>query len=159
MPEFWPASRRSRFSTWVIREIDTTSNRKPESGEVTQLSEIYNLTDQTIGIRRMLAPGFEARIIVGDQSMLSIVTIEPNAEGSIHSHPEEQWGILLQGSGTRNQDGADHPVDEGDFWRTPGNVLHGFKAGAHGAKILDVFSPPREAYRKTGSGFETDVIE
>ena len=115
---------------------------------MTQLSEIYNLSDQTSGIRRTLAPGFEARIIVGDQSMLSIVTVEPNAEGSIHSHPEEQWGILLQGSGIRTQDGVDYPVAENDFWRTPGNVLHGFKAGAHGAKILDVFSPPREAYRE-----------
>ena len=126
---------------------------------MTKSSEIYNLADPNIGIRRMLAAGAEARIIVGDQSMLSIVTFEPNAEGSIHSHPEEQWGILLQGSGTRTHDGVDYPVEEGDFWRTPGNVLHGFKAGAHGAKILDVFSPPRDAYRKAGSGFEADVIE
>ncbi len=124
-----------------------------------QSSEFYNLTDHTMGIGRTLAPGAEARIFVGDQSMLSIVTFEPNVEGSIHSHPEEQWGILLDGSGTRIQDGVDYPVEEGDFWRTPGNVLHGFKAGAHGAKILDVFSPAREAYRKSGSGFETDVIE
>jgi quercetin dioxygenase-like cupin family protein len=159
VPEFWPASRRSKFSDWIDREIDTTSNRKLESGEVKQLSEIYNLSDQTTGIRRMLAPGFEARIIVGDQSMLSIVTVEPNAEGSVHSHPEEQWGILLQGSGIRTQDGVDYAVEVDDFWRTPGNVLHGFKAGSQGAKILDIFSPPREAYRKTGSGFATDDVE
>ena len=126
---------------------------------MTQSSEFYNLADHTMGIGRTLAPGAEARIFVGDQSMLSIVTFEPNVEGSIHSHPEEQWGILLDGSGTRIQDGVDYPVEEGDFWRTPGNVLHGFKAGANGAKILDVCSPAREAYRKAGSGFETDVIE
>ncbi len=121
------------------------------------MSEIYNLADQTTGIRRTLAPGAEARIFVGDQSMLSIVLFEPNAEGSIHNHPEEQWGVLLKGSGTRTQDGVDYAVNEGDFWRTPGHVLHGFKAGADGAKILDIFSPPREAYRTTGSGFAAEA--
>jgi quercetin dioxygenase-like cupin family protein len=115
--------------------------------------EFYNLADETVGIRRKLAAGAEARIFVGDQSMLSIVRFKPNAEGSIHSHPEEQWGILLEGSGTRTQDGVEVAVEQGDFWRTPGNVPHGFKAGKRGAKILDVFSPPREAYRKAGSGF------
>jgi hypothetical protein len=54
---------------------------------------------------------------------------------------------------------VDYAVEVDDFWRTPGNVLHGFKAGPQGAKILDIFSPPREAYRKTGSGFATEVIE
>lgn len=116
-------------------------------------NEFYSLADETVGIRRKLAAGAEARIFVGDQSMLSIVSFKPNAEGSIHSHPEEQWGILLEGSGTRTQDGVEVAVEQGDFWRTPGNVPHGFKAGARGAKILDVFSPPREAYRKAGSGF------
>lgn len=53
----------------------------------------------------------------------------------------------------RIQDSVDVPVGPGDFWRTPGGVEHGFKAGPDGAKVLDVFAPPREAYRKSGSGF------
>ena len=85
--------------------------------------------------------------------MLSVVSFAPNSEGSIHFHPEEQWGVLLEGSGTRIQDGVDVPVGEGDFWRTPGGVEHGFRAGPDGAKVLDIFAPPREAYRTTGSGF------
>ena len=35
--------------------------------------------------------------------MLSLVTIEPNAQGSLHSHPEEQWGVLLEGEGVRGR--------------------------------------------------------
>ena len=120
---------------------------------MTENSEFYNLSDKTLGIQRDLAAGATARIFVGDQSMLSIVEFEPDAKGSIHSHPEEQWGVLLQGSGVRIQAGVEHEVQQGDFWRTPGDVEHGFRAGPQGAKILDVFSPPREAYRKTGSGF------
>jgi len=107
----------------------------------------FNLHDQTQGIVRKLAPRLTARIFSGDQAMLSLVRIDPHAEGKTHRHPEEQWGVLLEGDGTRVQDGRDYAVSAGDFWRTPGNVTHTFHAGASGATILDVFSPPREEYR------------
>jgi quercetin dioxygenase-like cupin family protein len=87
--------------------------------------------------------------------MLSVVRLERNAEGTLHHHPEEQWGMLLEGSGIRNHEGVEHRVEKGDFWRTPGGVNHSFRAGAEGALILDVFSPPREEYKKSGSGFGT----
>ena len=47
----------------------------------------FNLDDPSLGIKRELAPGLSARIFVGDQAMLSVVTIAPNAQGTIHSHP------------------------------------------------------------------------
>jgi quercetin dioxygenase-like cupin family protein len=115
--------------------------------------EFYNLNDGTHGQLRDLAPGLSARVFVGDHSMLSLVTFEPNGEGEIHSHPEEQWGVLLEGDGVRTQEGKEHPVKAGDFWRTPGGVPHGFRAGPDGARILDIFSPRREAYKKPGAGF------
>ena len=113
----------------------------------------FNFSDLSEGIARNLAAGIETRVYPGDQAMLSVVRFEPNSEGSIHSHPEEQWGVLLEGSGTRIQDGVDVPVGAGDFWRTPGGVEHGFRAGPDGAKVLDIFAPPRDAYRTAGSGF------
>jgi len=116
----------------------------------------FNFADLSAGIARTLATGIETRVFPGDQAMFSVVTFEPLSEGSIHSHPEEQWGVLLEGSGTRIQDGEDIAVGSGDFWRTPGGVEHGFRAGPEGAKVLDVFAPPREAYRKAGSGFASD---
>ena len=115
--------------------------------------DFYNIDDTTQGILRELGPGLNTRIFLGEQAMLSIVTIEPNAAGSIHSHPQEQWGLLLEGGGVRIQDGEEIPVQAGDFWRTPGDVPHGFRAGAEGARVLDVFSPPRDEYKKAGSGF------
>ena len=117
--------------------------------------EFFNIDDATQGIPRELAPGINTRIFAGDNAMISIVVLEPNAEGSIHSHPEEQWGVLLEGEAVRIQGGKEVAVKAGDFWRTPGGMRHGMRAGATGARVLDVFSPPREAYRKAGKGFTT----
>ena len=113
----------------------------------------FNLHDLAQGLPRTLSDGVETRIFPGEQAMLSVVRIAPNAEGKVHSHPEEQWGIMLEGSGVRVQDGREVPVAPGDFWRTPGNVPHTFRAGPEGATVIDVFSPPRDAYRRPGSGF------
>ncbi len=115
----------------------------------------FNVNDPDAGLFRELTSGVTTRVFVGEQAMLSLVTIEPNAQGTIHSHPEEQWGVLLEGDGVRIQGGEEVPVEVGDFWRTPGNVPHGFRAGAKGAKVLDVFAPPREEYKKAGQGFGT----
>ena len=120
---------------------------------MSQKDEFFNLDDASQGLFRELAPGLTTRIFAGEQAMLSVVSFEPNAEGTLHSHPEEQWGVMLEGDGIRTQGGEQIPVKAGDFWRTPGNVEHTLKAGANGAKVLDVFSPPRDEYRKAGSGF------
>ena len=115
--------------------------------------EFFNLDDLDQGIKRTLAPGLETRIFVGDQSMLSVVSFEPNSEGSMHSHPEEQWGICIRGGGTRLQGDVEVEVGPGDFWRTPGGVPHTVIAGPDGMLVADVFAPPRKAYEKDGSGF------
>ena len=120
---------------------------------MSQRDEFFNLNDQSQGLFRELAPGLTTRIFAGDQAMLSVVSFDPHAEGTLHSHPEEQWAVMLEGSGVRTQGGEDIEVKAGDFWRTPGHIEHTMKAGPDGAKVLDVFSPPREEYRKAGSGF------
>jgi len=117
----------------------------------------FNLNDLGQGIHRVLCEGMETRIFAGDQAMLSVVRAEPNAVGSIHSHPEEQWGVLLESSGVRIQDGVEHPVTAGDFWRTPGGVEHGLTSGPDGAVVIDIFAPPRDDYRSAGAGFATDA--
>ena len=112
----------------------------------------FNLDDLSQGIARTLAQGVSTRIFSGDQAMLSVVRLEPGSQSDEHSHPQEQWGVILEGSGVRIQDGQEHAVSAGDFWRTPGEIVHAFRAGPGGAKVLDVFSPPREEYRAAGSG-------
>ena len=117
----------------------------------------YNLRDLSQGIVRNLADGVTTRIFTGDQAMLSLVQLEPSRESDVHSHPQEQLGLILEGSGVRIQDGDEHLVTVGDFWRTPDGVFHAFRAGPDGAKVLDFFSPPREEIRVAGSGVFSEV--
>ena len=112
----------------------------------------FNLDAADQGILRDLAPGVSTRIFPGDHAMLSVVRLEPGCESEVHSHPQEQWGVLLEGGGVRIQNGEEVAVSAGDFWRTPPNVTHALRAGPEGARVLDVFSPPRDEYRVKGSG-------
>jgi quercetin dioxygenase-like cupin family protein len=117
--------------------------------------EFHNLDAPEGGIVRELVPGVGAHIFAGEGAMLSIVTIAPNGAGTLHSHPEEQWGVLLEGAAIRVQGDAEIPVVKGDFWRTPGGVPHTMRAGPEGCRVLDIFSPPRAEYRVAGKGFGT----
>jgi quercetin dioxygenase-like cupin family protein len=120
---------------------------------MSQASEFHNLDNPNDGLFRELGPDLTTRIFSGEQAMLSVVTIAPNGQGTLHHHPEEQWGVLLEGSAIRVQGDEEIPVKKGDFWRTPGGVPHTMRAGPKGARVLDIFSPPRPEYRKAGKGF------
>jgi quercetin dioxygenase-like cupin family protein len=117
--------------------------------------DFFDLHDLTQGVARELGPGINTRIFAGDQAMLSVVRMAPHASGKIHNHDEEQWGVCLEGDAVRIQEGKEFPVKAGQFWRTPGGVMHGIRAGANGALVLDIFAPPRKAYTKAGTGFGT----
>ena len=119
---------------------------------------VFQLNGDARGIARKLAEGVNASIFPGENVMLSVVRVDPNSAGSIHSHPEEQWGVLLEGRCTRIQDGVEVEATAGEFWHTPGGVSHGVRTGDQGALILDIFSPPRAEYRLTGTGFGKAVV-
>jgi len=127
--------------------MSVDSHKKPEW--------VFNLKDDARGIQRKLGEGIVTRIFPGEQAMLSVVRIAPHAMGTVHSHPQEQWGVLLEGRCVRIQGGEEIEMQAGDFWHTPGGVEHGIRTGAEGAVVLDIFSPPRDEYRKTGEGFGT----
>lgn len=118
-------------------------------------ANFFNIKDLSQGIFRELTDGITTRVFPGDEAMVSIVTVAPNAKGKIHSHPQEQWGFLIEGSVQRIQDGKTFNAIKGDFWKTPGGISHGVVGGPEGALIFDVFAPPREEYLKVGSGFGT----
>ena len=113
----------------------------------------FNINNMEQGIPRKLGEGLSTRIFPGDQAMLSVVRIAPHSTGTLHSHPQEQWGVLLEGELVRIQGGEEVAMKAGDFWRTPGGVEHSVRTGDAGAVVLDFFAPPRDEYRKPGEDF------
>ncbi len=113
----------------------------------------FNLYDLTAGIPRLLAEGIHSRVFPGENTMLSIVRFEPQSFGQMHSHPEEQWGLLLEGECTRLQGHEVVLMKPGDFWHTPGGTPHCIHTGDKCATVLDIFSPPRPEYLQAGNGF------
>lgn len=117
---------------------------------------VYNLHDDDTGISRTLDDGLAAQIVSGHSSMLSVVQIDPHSEGDLHSHPEEQWGVLLEGECVRIQDGEEVHMTAGDFWHTPPEAEHTVRTHDQSALVLDIFAPPRPAYQSAGEGFGAD---
>ena len=113
----------------------------------------YNINDKSNGIPRQIMDGMNTRVFAGEHVAISIVTIQPNVKGKHHSHPEEQWGLLMEGECTRIQGEESIFMKKGDFWHTPGNVSHSIITGEKSAVVIDIFAPPRKEYLKPGSGF------
>lgn len=116
----------------------------------------FNIDSAEGGVHRELAPGITTTVYTGEHAQISIVRFEAGARGTLHHHPEEQWGHCLSGGGLRYQGDAEVAVKPGDFWRTPGDLPHTMQAGEEGMVVMDIFAPPRKAYEKPGSGFAAD---
>ena len=98
------------------------------------------------GIVRQLAAGVTARVFPGVNAMLSVVTLEPHSVSPLHAHPNEQWGVCLEGEWVRIQDGVEH------------HVPHGGRTLDSRCVVLDIFAPPREEYRQAGSGLGSATL-
>lgn len=116
----------------------------------------FNIDSVEGGVPRELAPGITTTVFSGEHAQISIVRFEAGAKGTLHHHPEEQWGHCLSGSGLRYQGDEEVAVKAGDFWRTPGELPHTMVAGDEGMVVMDIFAPPRKAYKQAGSGFATE---
>jgi quercetin dioxygenase-like cupin family protein len=79
---------------------------------------------------------------------LAVVELEPGAVASEHSHENEQLGIVLQGTITFRVGDDERELGPGETWCIPGNTPHEATAGPEGTVVIDVFSPPRDDFRR-----------
>lgn len=96
---------------------------------------------------REVAPGVRMRTFWGDQMLLSIVELDPDAVVPMHSHPHEQCGTVISGALTLTINGETRTLKSGDAYIVPGEVEHTAQAGPTATKVIDIFSPVREAYQ------------
>jgi quercetin dioxygenase-like cupin family protein len=95
-----------------------------------------------------VAPGVTMRPVFGGRLNLSHVTMRPNSTAAVHTHSEEQIGYVLDGSCELTLGEETRTVRAGDVYLAPPFVPHGARTTDDGCRILDAFSPPREALRE-----------
>ena len=94
-----------------------------------------------------VAPGVRIRTFWGNEMLLSIVDLKPNAVVPPHSHPHEQAGTVISGALELTIGEETRWLKPGDTYIAPGDVEHGARTGDEPTRVLDIFSPVREEYK------------
>jgi quercetin dioxygenase-like cupin family protein len=87
--------------------------------------------------------GVIARAVDGAEATLASIELEPNAVVPEHAHVNEQTGILLAGSMTFTIAGETKALRPGAAWVIPAHAPHSVTVGAEGARLVELFAPPR----------------
>jgi mannose-6-phosphate isomerase-like protein (cupin superfamily) len=68
---------------------------------------------------QLLADGYLARAVHGKQLTLALVEVEPGAVLPEHQHPNEQFGMVIEGSVVFRVGEETRTVEPGGIWRIP----------------------------------------
>jgi quercetin dioxygenase-like cupin family protein len=88
--------------------------------------------------------------LIGDGERMTLIRMEfqPGSIVPDHSHPNEQIGTCIEGTGTLTSGGESINVEPSVTWAIPADEPHSFEArGSRMVIIYEAFSPPREDYR------------
>lgn len=77
---------------------------------------------------------------------LSFLTMKANSAFEMHSHPQEQCMIVLEGYCDLLIEEKMYRVEKGDVIRMPSNIRHGAFIRDVDCVAIDIFSPRREDY-------------
>jgi len=104
------------------------------------------LLDYATVVPRQIAPGYLGRYLHSDQLTQGRIDITAGAVVPEHSHPQEQWTLVLSGSLELTIAGAPHVLDPGQVMYIAPHERHSARA-VTACQVLDVFHPPRDDYR------------
>lgn len=96
----------------------------------------------------MVSGGLGLKPIFGKDLMLSFVYMKPHSTAALHSHPEEQIGLVIEGEYEFEMNGVRKMIGKGDVYVVPPNVPHGAVTHEKPCLALDIFAPPRTGYRE-----------
>lgn len=84
---------------------------------------------------------------VGDNMMLLRVVLQEGAVVPAHKHPNEQVGIIVEGSIKIRIGGEWFLLEAGDSYVIPSDVEHEAQA-LRTSTVVEVFCPPVEAFKR-----------
>ncbi len=92
------------------------------------------------------AEGIDAQIVTGEHMHLIRAVYEPGTTYEMHSHPYEQFSLLLSGRLLLTVGDETREIGPGDGWYAPADMPHGGQVlGDEPAVFLDVYSPATTA--------------
>jgi quercetin dioxygenase-like cupin family protein len=66
--------------------------------------------------------------VEGERMIMALMRLPAGTESKPHSHPNEQWIFILEGTVDAVVDGHHHRAGAGSLVYVPSNVVHGLKA-------------------------------
>lgn len=87
--------------------------------------------------------GVTRRSLTTARMTITSYAFEPGASFPIHSHAQEQWTLVEEGSVEMTIAGRTDTMRPGEWSLVEPGVEHGITAGGDGARILAIVSPPR----------------
>jgi quercetin dioxygenase-like cupin family protein len=90
-----------------------------------------------------LPAGMSRQSIVGENAMLCMHEAFPNLKCNPHTHPAEQFSIMLKGKLKFVIGGETHVLEPGEVAHIPGGVEHSIESLDEYVLVLDVFAPHR----------------
>lgn len=108
------------------------------------------------------------QVLDGEHMQLARAVFLPGSEYEMHSHPHEQFSLLLSGRLLLTVGEETREIGPGDGWYVPGGVEHGGQIlGDEPAVFIDAYSPATQwvadllkapNIRKVSLGTETTVV-
>jgi quercetin dioxygenase-like cupin family protein len=95
-----------------------------------------------------VTPGSLSHIVLGEKLMISFLTMKAGSTFELHSHTQEQIMIVVEGYCDELIENKMYRVKKGDVIYLPPKVMHGAFVRDTDCMAIDIFSPPREDYRK-----------
>ena len=94
------------------------------------------------------AEGVVLKTLWGEKIMMSLVELSAGAIVPEHVHENEQAGLVLEGEFEFIIGNESKVISKGEYYMIPSNIPHKVITGDKPARALDIFSPPREDYKR-----------
>ena len=86
-------------------------------------------------------------LVHGEETLMSKFFLSKDAVLPEHNHSYEQTGYLISGKIILYIDSRKNEINQGDSWCIPKNISHKAEI-VENSVALEIFSPPREDYKK-----------
>ena len=95
-----------------------------------------------------LGRGALSHLVWGKNIMVSFLTMKAGSTFELHSHPQEQIMIVIDGYIDEVIEDKIYRVQKGDLILFPPNIKHGGFIREVDCKVIDIFSPVREDHKE-----------